>query len=930
MKIFRIKLELFALTRLLFKFSLLLAMMFIFCSPVMASERQTQVYEGDTFSVTDGGSISIYNHQLNFVLDGTETKILVTDSTTDLYATINIEGCRMLSHLRLCFDRVSGSALFIRVFSIIPNLGISQSFEEEEFLLGSDFEYSITISNIGDAVSNETKLSFTVPPELEVVDTFDAEYDSENNEIVWEGSIMPGSERLIRVTLRPLAVFEFLEIRPFLEYSTFYEREEVEMVAEISSYTPLNIKYEPKQGPLGNPFIFNLTLENVNYQSETSQDTGYDIRVRSFNVPINLLEGYSTSTGFIEMPNRLFWSGVIRFNESRSFVMTFQPTTSGTLTIPIEVVFNDTGSGPSGEIKTINYNADIEFFSPKLEVYYDIGPSTMFNASSYHMFNFVLRNYDSGMEFKDIKIILQNDYGISEKTIDHIFASSINNVKDLSFFVPPVASPTRKSLELIVSYLNEFGESRNFTREIEYTANPINDIVFFSNITEISDISYRIETYVSNAGSLIATNLKSTHELPERLFFTGNREATLSSLEPGDTQMISSYEISIIDLNLTSRNYTIGSQISYEVNNLTRIFSEELSLNELIISLHGDESYLSRTRESIERVFTSTTVFAVFVSSIILLIISIVSLTMYKKQFTISGYDSLSRKQKWIENRKKKYDVRETKLRNIKSALDIKIKDLTEFMGKTKKLMERELPVIEEKKDGLRIRQEELLREKKIIDEKIDELKEIEQRLLKRNYQYEKEFKELETREDALNKRFNEVKSRLNSLTSNLQKLLDDENKLSLSKEKLNNKELGVIAEKQKIIKMGSDKFSNEKIDVIQEKVRLEHERNSLEEELFSLKGRKDDISSAQESIQKEKADLKKEKNLFDANKEAVESSLKVLKEQSDKLKNILIESKESAITRDENSNSSKSESNQDSKSEEKSSNESSPNRDSK
>ena len=916
--------------RVIFYSSLFFVVMLLISNSAYASERQTQVYEGDTFSVSDGGSINIYYHQLRFVLDGTETKVVITDSVTDLYAIVDIDSCRTLSHLRFCFDRVSGSAIFIRVFSLIPNLGISRSFEEKEVVLGTDFEYSITIDNFGEAVSNETRLSFDVPSELKVVDVIDATFDEEKNMVFWEGNINSGQEHVIRVTFRALTTFDSLEIKPFLEFSTYYDREEIEISSEISSSTPILIEHQPKRGILGAPFRLNITLQNINYRSETVTDDGFDIRMRSFYVPLSSLPGYSSNNGFIEMTNRLFWSGNLRFNESRSFLVTFEPTSSGIVNIPIELVFNDTGVEPSGEIKTILYDLEVDFSSPELELYHNINSSARFNASSEHKIDVVLRNYDNSMEFNDVKITLKNEYGSYERVIERVFASSRNNVRDLSFFVPPVASPTRKNLELLVSYFNEFGEPKNFSSVIEYMAEPVQDVVFFSNISKISEISYRIESFVRNVGSLPVEDVKLTHKLPERLFFTGNTEGILSFLEPDEVRIISSYEISFIDLNLTLKNYTIDSQTSYKVDNLTRVFSEELSLNELVMSLYGDLSFFDRTRESVERVFASTTVFAIFVSSIILLIISIGSLTMYKRQFTISGYDSLTRKQKWIEKRKKQYDARETKLRKVKSVLDVKIRDLTDFMGKTKKLMEKEFPVIEEKKDGLRIRQEELLREKKIIDEKIEELKEIESRLLKRNYQYEKEFKELEGREAMLNGRFNEVKIRLNSLTKDLQKLLDEENKLSMNMEKLNNKELGVIAEKQKIIKMGSDKFSTEKIDVIQEKVRLEHEKNTLEEELFSLKGRKDDILSAQDSIQKEKADLKKEKNLFDANKDAVESSLKVLKEQSDKLKNILVESKESVIKREKDIENSDTSSDTNSISDSSSPNSSSNNSDSK
>lgn len=863
---------------------------------VIASTRQTDIFEGDTFSVSDGGAINIYDYNIQFTLDADENKVFINDLLSDHFVFVNKGECGRLSNLDFCFDRVSGNALFIRVFSMIPEVFLFQNFDEKEILVGTEFSYEIEIKNQGKAVSNDTKVRLEIPDGIRLLEIKGAEYNETERIVSWDGRIQIEKEHLIVLNFLVLEEFEKISLEPQLSFDSYYGVERESLTSEVSSYSPLEISYSPKQINLGTPLRINLTLKNQNFVSETNRDNGHDLRIRSFNLQKNNLPGLSSHTGFMDMSNSLFWSGNLNFNSSRSFFLTINPTSAGELVIPFTIVFNDTGKGPSGQLKEIHREIHFNILSSDIEIYPGLEPTTRLNGSRKHNIDIILKNNDPHIEFNDVEVIVKNEFGEDRKTLQTLFGGSQRTLSGFSFFVPPVSSLEEMDLDILVFYTNNFNEQKNASKTFSYYAEPSVELSFFWNISEISEGSYRIKTFAKNIGEIEVSDITTKHTLPENLFLRGETQGSIGSIFPGDISAISSYEISILDLNITAVNYTIKLLNSYVAHNVTRVISNEFNLNELIFSLYDDPSFLKRTVESIEQYFTSTTVFAIFLSSILVLLVAISSLTMYKKQFTISGYDSLTKRQNWIEKKKKVFDLRETKLRKAKEVLDIKIRDLTDFMTKTKKMMEKEVPVIEEKKDGLKIRQEELLREKKLIDEKIDELKEIETRLLKRNYSYEKELKELEMREELLNQRFNEVKVNLNSLTSNLQKLLDEENKLSINKEKLNKKELGIIAEKQKLIKMGSDKFATEKVDVIQEKVRLEHERNSLEEELFSLRNRKDDIVTAQDTIQKEKADLKKEKNIFDANKEAVESSLKVLREQSDKLKEILKESKESII----------------------------------
>ncbi|MFW5852640.1 MAG: hypothetical protein ACOCUR_01285 [Nanoarchaeota archaeon] len=859
-----------------------------------ASTRESEIYEGETFSVSDGGAIEIFVHNFMFTVDGNGTKVLIDDTLSDAYVIVPKDGCDTIGHFNLCFDRVSGNAIFVRIFSQIPLVNLRQNVLKEEFHVGEPNTISVAIENSGAAVSNVTSYTFEVPDWMKIISVSGA--DLVDDEIYWEGRIPASGNVNISFDFLVYSAEEEMELTSVLEYNDYFEDLVYDYSTTVTSISIFDVLHNPKQIMLGDKVELDITLRNTNYASQTNQDEGNPVHFDRLDLLKDNLPKISRNSGFtVEKAHDLFWSGILPFNKTKEFSISFSPTEAGFVEVPFEIKFNDTASG---KVYEMSQKLHVEVLSKDIGVHTTVEDDSEFNASQTHHFDVILSNIGDNVVFRNITVVARNEFGEDEKTLEELGIDSQRTLRDLSFVAPPVASRTSDSLTIDIFYTNDFGENKKLTETLDFFVVPVDELVFSHNITELSKEteSYRLHVFAENLGLFDADNVSVSLTLPEELFFKGILESNGTLLESGASEEIFHIDITTSSLNFSEKDFLFGARYEYSMNNITRLSSEELSLNDLVFSLYDDPSFFDRTQEEVERIFSSVGVFAMFIAAILILFVAVGSLFMYRKQFTISGYDSLEKKQMWIEKTKKKYDQRERKLKTAKNALDAKMRDLKDFMSKTKNRMTSEFPVIEEKKDGLKTRQEELLKEKELIDRKIEELKEIEERLLKRNYTYEKEMKELELREKQLNERFKDVKSNLNSLTNNMQHLLNEEDKLSEKKESLNKKELGIIAEKQKLIKMGSEKFSEEKIDVIQEKVKLEHEINSVEEELFSLKNRKKDIVDAQDSIQKEKANMEKEKNLFDANKDAVESSLKVLQEQSGKLRSILKESHESFI----------------------------------
>jgi hypothetical protein len=855
---------------------------------VLGNTKESRIFEGDTFSVTEGGELSVYDYALRFNKGSNDTKIYIEDMNSDEFVFVDLDGCSRLEHIDICYDRTSGDTIFVRLFAIVPSLVINVTVDETELFIGEETQLNITIENDRERKANITYLEYTLPSELEITEVRKAQ--QVGNTIIWNKTLDSLQSEVIQVLFKPLVAFKDLGVGDMsISYDNYFGEvvEETEAI-EIDAEKFVDVLVDVEQSTLfiGNPFKINLTLLNNN-----SNEYNYSIPGVTFDK--RYTPQILTSSGFVTSDSsELFWSGVLTFNESKTFSLEFLPKQSGELRIPFFIEANDTT-----RIVDLAPVLLFDVVSRDIEIYPELVSGEEYNSSTEYLFDITIKNLDDLVTFKNIIIKVENKNGVSEKKLNELPIQTQKTVKGFTFLTSSTDSSLSETIEITVTYENSLLERKTFKRSVNYFVNPYREVAVWNNITKNDDGSYQLTTFADNVGDVTALELRVNPTLPETFFVKGKPDGLLESLEPGMQELVSSFAFTG-NVQFNETEFELKTVYNYEVDNVTKVYTVIENLSAMVLSVEAldDEGFFASTKSSIERVFTSTRIFVLFLVSVVLMTASLVSLTLYRRRFTISGYDGLERKQKALELKKTKFIKKESGIKKAKAQIHAKMSDLKEFMAKTKKKMEKEIPIIEEKKDGLRIRQEELMNEKKLIDKKIMELKEIEERLLKKNTAYDHEKRELEMHEEQLNRRFAGVKTRLADLTGEFEKLLEQENLVNKSKEEVTKKELGLIANKQKLIKMGSEKFSEEKISTIQEKVELEHEKNAIQEELFSLTNRKNDISSAQKSIVQQKANLEKEQNLFDANKDAVENSLKALQAQSDTIKHILDDSRSSVI----------------------------------
>ena len=861
-------------------------------SDVVYALDEDAIFEGDTFSVSDGSRIDIFNYTLSFVLDADGENIFVDEVNSPAYSIISLDACSDIDLLEICFESSSGSTIYATMFTKIPFLTFETSLETEEAYVGETNSFNITIRNEGRTAAESARLIFDIPNSIRLEYLDGDETDSVISDL--EFDLDPGEEK--KMTLEFLHTDEVEEDSIDLEliYDNFIMIEQLQQTLEFSAEDAfwLDISTEPEDVFLGNPFTATINLTNVHAGIDDN------ITLTRFIIPLSEIPGLHDHRGFVEKtPDNLFWSGRLREGISRIFSFSMDPSHSGTLEIPLSIYFNDT-SQDEPRIETYRYFLPFNITSRDIMIDTNISEDQVFDSSTWHAFDITLTNLDENLEFRHINISVEA-HGNSERyNVSSLGPRDSETIRDIPFLAPVSDGTVHDDIHIDITYENEFGEKKQHSRSVTYISEQIREVNLSADIEKSSEGSYRISTHLENMAGMEVSNLHIEHKPHDDVFFTGYLNGSLETLEPGGSGEAGGYRISTSGLNFSADDYMFDVFLRYEVSGVEREFSHVENLSSMFLSLYDEEDLTTfeRTQEAIERYFTSTTVFGIFALAIFLIIASLTTVALNKRKFTIQGYDSLERKQHSLEKKKHKYDERQASLEKHKTKLQGRIKELKQFMDRTRRLMDKEVPVISERRDGLKTRQEELLEEKKLIDQKIEEMKEIERRLLKRNRKYEEELKHLDHKEKNLNQHLETVKYKLTMLNKEMDRLLEKEGTIGKEKEKLNKKELGIIAEKQRLIKMGSDKFSNEKMDVIQEKIQLQHEKNVLEEELQTLSDRKDDITDAQQSIHQQKADLEKEKNIFDMNKEAVESSLEVLREQSDKIKGILDESRATYI----------------------------------
>ena len=128
-------------------FGLVLSLLIFFSTSLSASAADTkEIYEGDVISVTDGGTLSIFDNTYKFNLNSDGNKSFVDNTGSPDFVFINLKDCSFIDELKICFDRASGSTMYLKFYSMIPDLEVTHALANSKVLLGQENNLNVSIT----------------------------------------------------------------------------------------------------------------------------------------------------------------------------------------------------------------------------------------------------------------------------------------------------------------------------------------------------------------------------------------------------------------------------------------------------------------------------------------------------------------------------------------------------------------------------------------------------------------------------------------------------------------------------------------------------------------------------------------------------------------------------------------------------------------
>ncbi|MFW6231356.1 MAG: hypothetical protein ACOC32_05030, partial [Nanoarchaeota archaeon] len=438
-------------------------LVFALSSAVHAASKESELYEGDTFSVSDGGSISVYDYQLRYTMSSNSSMVYIEDMNSDEFVFVDKENCGDLEYLEICYDRSSGSTIFSRLFSRVPSLALDHEIGQEESLVGEENWFNVTITNDGERIANDTDYALTVPDKIKVTDVEGGVLV--DGRILWNETLADGEEHVITVRFKALETFDDLVFFSELAYDNYYllveETEETEFSAD--SFLGISFTTDPEEVYLGNEFTLRFNLTN-DHSFSNNDDNGYNLSIRSFSLKKSELPEIISWDGFIiDHGKSLFWSGVFDYNDSKEFTLKMKSSDSGRIEIPLHLEINESRDGRLVEIEPVII---LDVVSRDIQIFPQFTPGQELNASTRYELDIVLQNMDMEVAFTGITVKVSNLNGVSERTIERLPRGTKTTVKDLSFLTSSVDSNVREALDITVTYENNFFEEKQASKQI--------------------------------------------------------------------------------------------------------------------------------------------------------------------------------------------------------------------------------------------------------------------------------------------------------------------------------------------------------------------------------------------------------------------------------------------------------------------------------
>src|SRR3989338_6853995 len=302
-------------------FSVVLSLILI---PQALSIYEESVYSG---TVKDGDSIEISGKDFEFRIDSVSSKVLVD---IDLSGIIIETGeCRIKENFDICIKNISFSyknlttykyiyQADVKIYQIKSSVDVTHMIDKSSILIDEEATAELSVENTADVVAKDFTATIPIPNSISVMKTEGCKKSLDG--IVFKEDIHPKQIKKCTYKIKGLYGDEF-DLKANASYFDGIETviaDSDSIDVKVYNYS-LKMSSELNKSRFGIGEKLNLTIYIKNRNDQ------YDLTISNLNIkiPDNILI-IKTPKDAVKNNQMLSWSGSLRPNDEKSFVMELQ------------------------------------------------------------------------------------------------------------------------------------------------------------------------------------------------------------------------------------------------------------------------------------------------------------------------------------------------------------------------------------------------------------------------------------------------------------------------------------------------------------------------------------------------------------------------------------------------------------------------------
>lgn len=437
---------------------------------------------GDSFTVE--GMTYLINH---YDFYGTSVILKANDQSI----VLKPDQCRAVGERKYCLTEIdinlsreegdkghvkyeSGNiyaGLHLIISSLGPIISVSRSFSTTTPELNQEVTVTTTITNSGDMQCDELFYTDTYPAGV-VITSSSSGSDYTSQTISYRTiNILPHETRTVIYTIK---LTDYLKFSNMAAVRHLYEGVETRMntsSASLSVVRPyeLTATISPASMELGDETAMSVKVLN-------SISATINVKKLEIELPSTLLLK-SLPTDLTKRGDSYVWNGSLEGTKNKMFNMLLKPTRSGDHMVKLRLTVNDSEGKDFSESKNLTVSATSKAIEPIISV----KEASVSEGGSFRL-AVSLKNPNKFVILRSIKLSVESDLfpgmssAVDELAPDETKTLIIND----NMPAPFVDAKKIFIINVSGSYINNFAESRNFSKTAQLIVTPVSDILLIS------------------------------------------------------------------------------------------------------------------------------------------------------------------------------------------------------------------------------------------------------------------------------------------------------------------------------------------------------------------------------------------------------------------------------------------------------------------